>query len=359
MLPRPLTRQILPSDRILNVRIIIYMNSLPEGCSPADNACYGCSKCRYITTGCTQCRRPGYKPRSSSTREELRNVARAARIANGVKRQHIFSSGGDPSPVPRKYRKVEEKSPIPPPSKKRTIDGDTHQVCKYYKVTPQSLTDVEMREVGQEEQPPSTSQKRPFLEALQNSIQERRIRRLSGDNMASEILLQSASKRRKLSTVERPDEDPKRVLWQPPVSPFGLLEESLYEDPWRLLVACVLLNKTTATQVRKVIWDFFKCCPTPETACAADPAGIETLIHPLGLHRKRALSLQRMSHDYLHKNWCTPEELHACGKYAADAYFIFCRGRWKDVHPEDKDLRLYRNWLAMTDGLGTGLTRHD
>ena len=32
--------------------------------------------------------------------------------------------------------------------------------------------------------------------------------------------------------------------------------------------------------------------------------------------------------------------------------------RWRDVAPEDKDLRRYRDWLEQTGGLGTGLSRH-
>jgi methyl-CpG-binding domain protein 4 len=33
------------------------------------------------------------------------------------------------------------------------------------------------------------------------------------------------------------------------VSPFGLLEEELWQQPWRLLLGCLLLNKTTSKQV--------------------------------------------------------------------------------------------------------------
>lgn len=43
--------------------------------------------------------------------------------------------------------------------------------------------------------------------------------------------------------------DPRQALWHPPVSPYGLLEEVLYEDPWKLLVACMLLNVTSGMQV--------------------------------------------------------------------------------------------------------------
>ncbi len=45
-------------------------------------------------------------------------------------------------------------------------------------------------------------------------------------------------------------EDPRVAVWHPPPSPLSLLEEVLYDNPWALLLACILLNKTSATQVR-------------------------------------------------------------------------------------------------------------
>lgn len=53
--------------------------------------------------------------------------------------------------------------------------------------------------------------------------------------------------------------------------------------------------------MRKVIWDLFQLCPTPQAAVAADVSAIESLITPLGLFRKRAVAVQRLSHDYIHK----------------------------------------------------------
>jgi hypothetical protein len=46
------------------------------------------------------------------------------------------------------------------------------------------------------------------------------------------------------------DPSPRLCLWEPPVSPYGLIEEELFQDPWRLLLACMLLNKTSCKQVR-------------------------------------------------------------------------------------------------------------
>uniref|UniRef100_A0A061RBV6 Methyl-CpG-binding domain protein 4 n=1 Tax=Tetraselmis sp. GSL018 TaxID=582737 RepID=A0A061RBV6_9CHLO len=145
--------------------------------------------------------------------------------------------------------------------------------------------------------------------------------------------------------------------WTPPQSPYGLIQEQVYDDPWKVMLCCILLNKTSITQVRRVIWDLFRMCPTPEAAIATDLAEIEQLILPLGLHRKRARDIKRFSEDYLTKDWKSPYELHSVGKYAADAYSIFCEGAWRDVEPCDKELNKYHEWLKATDGFGTGLER--
>jgi hypothetical protein len=55
--------------------------------------------------------------------------------------------------------------------------------------------------------------------------------------------------------------------------------------------------------------------------------------------------------------WTDPLQLHGVGRYAADAYHIFCRGDWRSVAPTDKDLLRYHQWLLETDGQGTGLMR--
>ncbi len=36
------------------------------------------------------------------------------------------------------------------------------------------------------------------------------------------------------------------------------------------------------------------------------------------------------------------------GKYASDAYQMFCRGRWRDLQPKDKDLAKYHAFLVET-----------
>ena len=48
--------------------------------------------------------------------------------------------------------------------------------------------------------------------------------------------------------------DPRVSLWEPPQSPYGLIEEQLFGNPWKLLVACILLNKTSVIQVALAVY---------------------------------------------------------------------------------------------------------
>lgn len=36
-----------------------------------------------------------------------------------------------------------------------------------------------------------------------------------------------------------------QTKWLPPRSPYGLVQELLFHDPWKVLIASIFLNKTT------------------------------------------------------------------------------------------------------------------
>ena len=194
--------------------------------------------------------------------------------------------------------------------------------------------------------------------------------------------------------------------WSPPRSPFGLLEEILWADEWKMLVACMMLNCTTRVQVDRVLWRLFATTPTPEAAVAlgrrfvddsrrgsattrarsaeldaegfsvAGAARLEALLAPLGLHRKRARAFVRLSEDYLRardgeaagtlparagsedadtrseEGRATRERrllrapvasLHGVGAYASDAHALFCEGVL-GVAPRDHALRWWYAW---------------
>jgi len=138
------------------------------------------------------------------------------------------------------------------------------------------------------------------------------------------------------------------MSWKPPKSPYNLIQEHLWEDPWKIFVACIFCNLTKRVQSEPYMWKFFNKWPTPEKASSADPEEIREMIAPLGLSRRRSVSLVRMSNDYLQKDWKDkPEVLYGVGKYASDAYRIFCKGEWQEVEPKDHALNDYHAWLSQ------------
>ena len=133
--------------------------------------------------------------------------------------------------------------------------------------------------------------------------------------------------------------------WNPPKSPQNLVQESYFGDEWKILVCCILLNLTTHKQVRKVLPFLFKRYPEPDFMALADEEELRLLLQPLGLSNKRAKTLMRFSKEYLTSSWTTASDLHGCGKYADDAWHIFCKGDWEKVAPRDHALNYYYTYL--------------
>lgn len=133
--------------------------------------------------------------------------------------------------------------------------------------------------------------------------------------------------------------------WTPPRSPFNLVQETLFHDTWKLLVATIFLNRTSGKMAIPVLWQFFEHYPSAEVTREADWKPISELLKPLGLHELRAKTLIRFSDEYLSKEWHYPIELHGIGKYGNDSYRIFCVREWREVTPSDHMLNKYHAWL--------------
>nr|XP_058932295.1 methyl-CpG-binding domain protein 4 isoform X2 [Kogia breviceps] len=133
--------------------------------------------------------------------------------------------------------------------------------------------------------------------------------------------------------------------WTPPRSPFNLVQETLFHDPWKLLIATIFLNRTSGKMAIPVLWQFLEKYPSAEVARTADWRDVSELLKPLGLYDLRAKTIIKFSDEYLTKQWRYPIELHGIGKYGNDSYRIFCVNEWKQVHPEDHKLNKYHDWL--------------
>jgi len=164
--------------------------------------------------------------------------------------------------------------------------------------------------------------------------------------------------------------------------------EAVQDDPWKLLIAVMLLNKTSGKVALPVFWYIVNRWPTPtdlvngerflntplsqttspQTRCSIVPPVeldiLEALLHHLGLSNTRARRLIALSNMYMEyppnprlfykskvvKDKTTIEyppthisHYPGSGKYALDSYRIFCMGKeeWKKVRSDDKELRRY------------------
>ncbi len=123
---------------------------------------------------------------------------------------------------------------------------------------------------------------------------------------------------------------------------MALIQQEFQNDPWKMLVGCIMLNQTSNKQVRQVIYKFFEKYPTPESITEDSIPDITERLRPLGFYNRRAATILRFSREYINKE-NDPKNissLYGIGKYATDSYEIFINGN-TNVEPTDKILTRY------------------
>lgn len=165
---------------------------------------------------------------------------------------------------------------------------------------------------------------------------------------------------------------PKQLL-QDMTSPFGLVEELFTEDPWRLLLCAIFLNRTQRKMIDRTLYCFLQRWPTVDAVLeyARAEKSMDDMIQmvaPLGLTYKRARGIVQFCKDFVALVTAKCVEtgksdqavatatafslsrdevtgMHFCGDYAADAYQIFIR---RDVQSplksDDHALLSYADW---------------
>ena len=182
---------------------------------------------------------------------------------------------------------------------------------------------------------------------------------------------------------------------------YTALPEQLARDPWKLLVAVTLLNKTTGRLAIPILWKVLDRWPDPWALSQGVPAWksrvqlvipeypadqpeLLSTIQSLGTQNIRSRRLINMSMAYLHDPPALPDlrpsqprlpspvksrrypatpisHLPGTGPYALDSYRIFCTvchdplsQEWKYVLPSDKELVRYLvSYVIITVMFGT------
>lgn len=128
-----------------------------------------------------------------------------------------------------------------------------------------------------------------------------------------------------------------------PKSPFNLLQEIYIDDPWKILVCCILLNQTKRKQVDGIRDSFFEKWPNAKSLSRADVADVAKMIKSLGFYNRRSKTLIEFSKGWTDGQWKSPTELKGIGKYAMDSWEIFVNGKIVKK-PTDHVLNDYIKW---------------
>ena len=130
-----------------------------------------------------------------------------------------------------------------------------------------------------------------------------------------------------------------------PLSPYNLLQEVYIDDPWKIMMSCIMLNLTNRRQVDTVREELFRRWPDPISMSTADPNELGLLIQPLGLYKKRAASMRRFSDEWINKPSMKGgiKDLHGIGQYGSDSWDIFVMGELP-VSVKDHVLTRYVEW---------------
>ena len=107
-------------------------------------------------------------------------------------------------------------------------------------------------------------------------------------------------------------------------------------DPYKILIAEILLRKTTARQVDRIYEGFLERFPSPEALAKASDKDVKNILTPLGMEHKRAKLLIEIG-KILEERYCggvpsRPEEiasLPGVGRYATNA--VLCLAHGEDV----------------------------
>ncbi len=127
---------------------------------------------------------------------------------------------------------------------------------------------------------------------------------------------------------------------------FRLIQEDYLDDPWKILVCCILLNRTTGRAVKEILPGLFSTYPTPEDMMEAEWLELYDSIAHLGFGHKRVLYLTEMSKVYASARHCGHElhldvaSLPGCGKYAQDCWDLLVLKKTPDG-VTDKELLKY------------------
>jgi len=123
------------------------------------------------------------------------------------------------------------------------------------------------------------------------------------------------------------------------VEKLDLIQTHYEEDPWKIMISCILLNQTSNVQVRPVIKKFFEVFPTPNSLNESHQNLISQILQPTGFQNVKAKRIINFTGVW-NSGERDPNKFPGIGPYGRDSWKIFIEGK-TDFFPADKKLSAY------------------
>lgn len=125
-----------------------------------------------------------------------------------------------------------------------------------------------------------------------------------------------------------------------------LIQEDYLDDPWKMLVCCILLNQTNNKQVRPILSSVFDLIPNPMSASGVDVKVLAEVIKTTGFQNVKASRIKKLSQKWT-EGFSSVSDLPGIGKYGNDSWEIFINKKI-DITPTDKKLAKYLEDISIS-----------
>ena len=140
------------------------------------------------------------------------------------------------------------------------------------------------------------------------------------------------------------------------MSPYGLLQEEINYDPWKIFVCCIFCNLTKRVTAEPYFRKVLELWPRPIDLACANESEVTSVIQPLGLSKRRAKALVRMSREYLEKKhnlMHTRDRICIKTRQYAKRQRTWARGQmanWQKVNPNNLkiEIKKIQNYISKT-----------
>lgn len=134
----------------------------------------------------------------------------------------------------------------------------------------------------------------------------------------------------------------------------SLIQERFIDDPWKMMIVCILLNQTSRKQVEPLLDELFEKYPDAHAMAGAEAFALADTVRTCGLQQRRARNMimfsvawWKMEENADYESWPPPwheiASMPGIGPYALDSYKYFVEAKI-DLEMLSWD-RKVREWL--------------